>query len=70
MAEQNFSDRRTRAFIEDYDRIVVFVADAWGVTRDEFRVYSGGVSVPIKDFYSNPHEGHEINLILGRQLDP
>lgn len=65
-----FSDRRTRAFIEDYDRIVVFVADAWGVTRDEFRVYSGGVSVPITDFFSNPHEGHEITLVLGRKLDP
>ena len=65
-----FSDRRTRAFIEDYNRIVVFVADAWGVRRDEFEVYSGGVSIPIADFYSNPHEGHEITLVLGRQLDP
>ena len=65
-----YSDRKTRAFIEDYNRIVLFVADAWGVTQDDFKVYSGGVSIPITDFYSNPHEGHEINLTLGRQLNP
>ena len=63
-------EKRTRAFIEDYNRIVVFVPDAWSVTRDDFRVYSGGVRMGIADFYSNPHEGHEINLVLSGHLNP
>lgn len=63
-------EKRTRAFIEDYNRIVVFVPDALSVTRDDFRVYSGGVRMGIADFYSNPHEGHEINLVLSGHLNP
>ena len=69
-ANSGYSDKRTRAFIEDYNRVVIIVPSAWGATRDEFKVYGGGVEIPITDFYCNPHGGHEITLVLGRQLDP
>ena len=36
-----YSDRKKRAFIEDYKRIVLFVAGAWGGTQDDLKGVSG-----------------------------
>ena len=56
-ANSGYSDKRTRAFIEDYNRVVIIVPSAWGATRVEFKVYGGGVETLNNDGFRDPTHG-------------
>lgn len=57
---------KSKAFIEDYDKIVCFTDGEDG----GFEVYSDGVRLPVSGVTRSPYDAQEVRIMLGARLDP
>ena len=60
----------SRAFIEDYDKIVCFISDLEDADENAFSVWSDGARIPIARIHRNPFDAQEFALELEGRLDP